>query len=332
MTAPDYSDLDRIGYQVHPVAARFDPYTDAELDALAESIKHNGVLNPITLTQDDGRIVDGVHRARAVAHLRAHGEKVFLPARRLPDHADPYEYARANNDIRRHRPTVLEAARMTTTDNTGGRPETSENSEVMTRKQAAEKAGVSPDTITHARKVVEKSPEPVQDAVEAGAVSVSDAAAVADLPHEAQTDALAKVEAGEARTLKQAAAPVAEPEPAPEPPVDPTAARKEWETAAAALERYEKDEWHPVWEAHHRRVAESPAGKELHDARTERNRLQRELEDAETRVTVAKAAVEDWVEEHALDEYQRLQELKAEVLKLRARADDKMKAWKHARS
>ena len=333
MTAPDYSDLDRIGYRVHPAAAAFDPYTDAELDALTENIRAHGVLNPITLDSYDAgaRIIDGVHRARAVARIRAEGGKEFLPARRLPDGWDPAEWARANNDIRRHRPTVLEAAALTTTKPTGGRPETGEISPVMTRRQAAEKAGVSEDTIKHARKVVEKSPPEVQEAVEDGLVSVSDAASVADQPETAQLHALADVAAGTHRTLKKAAqANVEAPQPEPAPPDEQERLRKAWVEAMAALEEHEKTVWRPAWEAHKQRVDASPAGRELHEARTDRNRLRREFDDAETRVVVAEAAVEDWVEEHALDEYKQVQTLKGEAVVLKAKADEARKAWRRS--
>ena len=286
-TAPDYSDLDRIGYQVHPAAEAFDPYTDAELDALVENIRAHGVLNPITLSQDDGSIIDGVHRARAVARIRAEGGKEFLPARRLPDGRDPVEWAKANNDIRRHRPTVLEAAALTTTKPTGGRPETSENSEVLTRKQAAEKAGVSPDTITHARKVVEKSPPEVQEAVEDGLVSVSDAAAVADQPETVQLHALADVAAGTHRTLKKAAqanVEASQPEPSVPTEEEVAEAKAEYDRLIEAANQADR-EWEAAKETSARwkdkldaALAGQPEGKALAAARAEVERLEAELE------------------------------------------------------
>ena len=214
MTAPDYSDIERIGYTVHPAAERFDPYTDAELDRLVESVRRVGVLNPISVDDYDGAIVDGVHRARAVARIRGEGGKVFLPSRRVPAGADLHEYARANNDIRRHRPPgAVALAEGEKPRHPGGDPTTREGGNFATLSEAEARTGLSRKTLQHGRKVADLAAEEVKQAVRSGEVKVSDAAAVADLPHAEQRDALAKVDSGDARTLRQAAAPALEPEP-----------------------------------------------------------------------------------------------------------------------
>lgn len=54
--------------QAHPYADAFPMLTDADLDELAESIRANGLRQPVVLTPD-GRILDGRNRAAACARL-----------------------------------------------------------------------------------------------------------------------------------------------------------------------------------------------------------------------------------------------------------------------
>ena len=73
-----------------------------------------------------------------------------------------------------------------------------------TAEVVAEQADVSPATAKRIIKVTKKASEKVKEAVKRKRVKVRDAAEVADLPKEKQDEALAKVEAGEAKTLVQA--------------------------------------------------------------------------------------------------------------------------------
>lgn len=72
-------------------------------------------------------------------------------------------------------------------------------------ERVAEEVGVSERTVQMAAKVLDSCAVGVQEAVKAGEVSVSDAAAVADLPKTDQVVALKTVRAGEAKTLAVAA-------------------------------------------------------------------------------------------------------------------------------
>jgi hypothetical protein len=77
--------------------------------------------------------------------------------------------------------------------------------ETPNRDELAKEAGVSRRTVQHADKVTEQGAKAVQDAVVAGDVSVSDAAAIVDLPKGEQAKAVKEVKAGKAKTLKAAA-------------------------------------------------------------------------------------------------------------------------------
>lgn len=71
---------------IHPDAALFPMMSDEEIDALADDIKANGQLHPITV-DEDGRLVDGRNRAEAceragvepiIAKLNGHDPKAFI--------------------------------------------------------------------------------------------------------------------------------------------------------------------------------------------------------------------------------------------------------------
>ena len=186
-------------FPAHPVAALF-PFHGPESRAdLVESIARAGVRDPI-LVDDQDRVVDGRHRQEIARTL-----KVFLPVRRLSAGDDPVAAAWDGNVAHRHL-TVGQRAMMVKRlmkhlgIKQGTRTDTSDNY----RKYRFLMGGVSAFAVRQAGRVLDEAVPEIVDAVDTGAVSVSDAASVAWLPHEAQTDALAKVEAGDARTLKQA--------------------------------------------------------------------------------------------------------------------------------
>lgn len=75
-----------------------------------------------------------------------------------------------------------------------------------TRDHVAEKAGFgNHETMRQMEKVKEGCSADVQSEVDTGAISISDAASVAHLPHDVQDKALGKVTYGAAKTLKKAA-------------------------------------------------------------------------------------------------------------------------------
>jgi ParB-like nuclease domain len=95
------------------------------------------------------------------------------------------------------------------TPKTSGNPNSGKNSGIEkgteTRKHVAEKSGLGNETtLRQMEKVKEKCSADVQSEVDAGAISISDAASVAHLPHDVQDKALGKVTYGAAKTLKKA--------------------------------------------------------------------------------------------------------------------------------
>jgi ParB-like chromosome segregation protein Spo0J len=85
-----------------------------------------------------------------------------------------------------------------------GRP-SSKLDEGRTDSKSAESVGWSKDTFRAAKTVDEKGTEALNDAVQAGDVSIHDAAKVATQPPEVQDEAVGAVQNGQARTASEAA-------------------------------------------------------------------------------------------------------------------------------
>ena len=185
---------------VHTLAAAFPPLSDAEYAALKASIAEVGLLSPVLLT-DDGQLLDGVHRRRACQELGVPCGYTYPH-----DGQDPIALVIAANNARRHMTTDQKArvaARLATYGSGGDRDQKRKNA-LLTQEDAAAAMGVSRRTVQQAAKA---ATAPVLDqAVAAGAVAVSDAAAVVGQPEDVQREAVARVESKQSPTLRKAAA------------------------------------------------------------------------------------------------------------------------------
>jgi len=87
--------LDYLKLTDHPIASLFPLMDSYGIDALADDIGHNGLLEPITLFE--GKILDGRNRFRAC-------KKIGLAPRfqELPDGVNPWNFAWSRNAERRH--------------------------------------------------------------------------------------------------------------------------------------------------------------------------------------------------------------------------------------
>lgn len=192
--------------QFHPAASLFPMLPDAELSALAESIKAHGLLEPIKV--HDGKIIDG--RNRMTACTLAGVQPQFQPA---PINGSPADYVFAVNDKRRH---LTEGARALAAanyqdliaDEAKQRMEAGRKSDPkatgpqgQTRDIAGKKFNVSGKTVDRAAQVVKHGAPELVKAVEAGEVPVAVAAKVAELPRREQA---AAVKGGKA-AVKEAA-------------------------------------------------------------------------------------------------------------------------------
>lgn len=198
--------------EFHPLSELLPLPTDEEIDELAADIKSGKQHQPIVLL--DRKILEG--RCRYLACQKAGVKPFTRDYNRREDGNDPVAFVLSQNVFRRHltasqramslaalrakQPPQKKSVNLQTTN--GG---STASANLRGSEAAAVAAGVSAKTMESAERVAANAPKQIIDAVRDGDVAVSDAAAIADLPKSEQKQALAKVESGEAKTLKAAA-------------------------------------------------------------------------------------------------------------------------------
>jgi ParB-like chromosome segregation protein Spo0J len=218
---------------VHPAAMLFPMMQGTDFGALVEDIETNGLREPIVVYQE--QILDGRNRLRACEIAGV--EPRFVEWDGV---STPLAFVVSRNLHRRHlnesQRSVIgaqvkamfeeEAAerRASTLAQFADDPQSTSDGEAgdekhrefpvianlhergrTTNEEAAAMLNVSARSVATASKVLETGDEEVIGEIMAGNVSVSDAAAVAELPKEEQRQALEAVRSGRARTLRQAA-------------------------------------------------------------------------------------------------------------------------------
>lgn len=173
-------------YQQHPLSAVFPGMSSEDFHALKDSIENIGVQNPVTLL--DGMVIDGWHRYTAANELG-----IDCPTVDLGD-VDPRDFVLAQNKARRHI-TQSQLAMATTSVYAWapeGRQKLHTECAVKTTAEMADIAGVHRNTIVQAQAVRAKATPEVIAAVKAGEIGLPKAARIAQLPKEAQAEAIAK--------------------------------------------------------------------------------------------------------------------------------------------
>ncbi|HET6882661.1 MAG TPA: hypothetical protein VFI31_21010 [Pirellulales bacterium] len=214
---------------VHPAAALFPLMHGSELELLVEDIVKNGLREPIVLYQ--GLILDGRNRLHACELAQV--EPRFIG---WDGEGSPLAFVLSRNLHRRHldesqraviaaRAKVMFKKEATDRDranrlssrakSSANEPDDEQNSRVPANganlhrwQRVNAKAGVvlnvSARLVATATRVLAAGDEELIAAVETGLVSVSDAAAILELPKDKQRQAVAAVHSGNARTLRQA--------------------------------------------------------------------------------------------------------------------------------
>lgn len=188
----------------HPVADIFPMMSEREFSDLVEDIAANGLRESIWL-HSDGRIIDGRNRYRAC--VEAGVEPVFRTYG--GDDGGLVPFVVSLNLHRRHLNETqrgMVAARVANMGHGGARGTQSQDANLrldladepepssvpaITDAQAAEMLNVSKRTVTFARKVQEQAVPELVEKVDAGEISVSTAAVIAEAPEEEQREVIA---------------------------------------------------------------------------------------------------------------------------------------------
>ena len=155
----------------HPLATAFPAMDAASLVQLRDDIERNGVREPIWLYE--GRILDGRHRYACCTELG-----IQCPTRNY-EGGNPFAFVVSLNLRRRHLDesqramVAAELARLAAR----GRPEKNQQNCRFTQSEAAAALNVSTRQVGNAAAVMKHAPVKVVEAVKAGEISVSRAAA-----------------------------------------------------------------------------------------------------------------------------------------------------------
>lgn len=202
--------------RAHPAAELFPMLGDSELSDLAADIAAHGQKHPIVVVDGHGEwlILDGRNRAEACRRVGVTPDRVVWSG------SDPVAYVLSTNLHRRHlnesqrgmvafeveKIYAAEAAKVVRGPGKKGeadlphlpRPQ-------QARDKAAAALNVSPRLVQDAKKVATKAAPEVVEAVRSGKIAVGDAVRIVAEPQAKQAAFVASVEAGEAKTLKEAA-------------------------------------------------------------------------------------------------------------------------------
>mgnify|MGYP000855392804 CR=1 FL=1 len=177
--------LEKIGgYEVHPFASKFPSLDKAESEDLVNSIKENGLRNPIVMDKI-GQVVDGRNRLRAC--LKAGVEPEFT---QLDDSVDVVQFILDLNIHRRH---------LTTSQRASLAVEILELGKGSTIKAEAERMKVSASTIKTAKRVKDNAVPEINTAVREGRMDVKTAETLSTESPEVQREAAASPDRNSSR-------------------------------------------------------------------------------------------------------------------------------------
>jgi N6-adenosine-specific RNA methylase IME4/anti-sigma28 factor (negative regulator of flagellin synthesis) len=186
--------------EFHEAADIFPLMQGEEFENLVADVKRNGLLDDIVV-HNDGAILDGRNRYRACEEAGI--EPRF---RQWIGSGSAIDFVVSANLHRRHlneSQRAMVAERIATLRKHRKKPR--DGQICLSQKEAAERVNVSERSVKTARRVRENAVPEITHAVEAGELSVSDAAVAAKLPEAKQRKALRMIEEGRAKHMKDAA-------------------------------------------------------------------------------------------------------------------------------
>ncbi|WP_409048608.1 DNA N-6-adenine-methyltransferase [Microbacterium sp. HA-8] len=157
---------------VSPIAEIYPLMGTPELTELADSIRRNGLREPVVL-RPDGAVLDGRNRLRACAIAEVEPRFVEFAG----TDREALEFVVDTNSHRRHlseSARALVAARLATFTH-GGRRDGG-NPALLTQRDAAERLGVSERSVRDGKVVIDHAPAELVDDVQRGLIAVRAAA------------------------------------------------------------------------------------------------------------------------------------------------------------
>jgi hypothetical protein len=165
--------VDAIDAPPHAIALTMPSMPHMEYRALVEDIATHGQRDPITLFE--GAVLDGVHRQRACRDIGVPVRFTVFEG----SFADAVAFVVSKNVLRRHLTESQRAlvgaklTNLTAEAARGGRPGKTSPQGDVSRTEAAQLVGVSPNTLTRARTVLRAGDADVVAAVERGELTVA---------------------------------------------------------------------------------------------------------------------------------------------------------------
>ncbi len=176
---------DVLGFPVHPLARLFPMMDERALEDLQADMAQHGQREPIWLL--DGQVLDGRNRLLCARRLG------LAPVVKTFEGADPAAFIISLNLRRRHlteSQRAMVASRLAQMP--AHRPKGEAGGSTLSQAQAAQLLQVSRSAVQQARKVATEGAPALVEAVEAGVVPVSVAAAVVKEAPEVQADLVAR--------------------------------------------------------------------------------------------------------------------------------------------
>ncbi|MGO1073389.1 ParB/RepB/Spo0J family partition protein [Lysobacter sp. CA199] len=170
-----------MSYEFHPLCLALPDMNKDQFQQLVADVRSNGLLHPIMLLEE--QILDGRHRYRAC--LECEIEPRFVEF----NGSDPLSFVISENVARRHlndSQRAMVAARLANRSVGGDGHCATLHNGVVTQTQAARLLSVSKRSVVKAAQVKEHGTEPLIARVDAGAISVNEAAKIAELNPKAQ--------------------------------------------------------------------------------------------------------------------------------------------------
>ncbi|WP_408951578.1 ParB/RepB/Spo0J family partition protein [Lysobacter sp. Hz 25] len=165
-----------MSYAFHPLCQALPDMNKDQFQQLVADVKSNGLLHPIVLLDD--QILDGRHRYRACMECQIEPRYIEFTG------SDPLGFVISENVARRHlneSQRAMVAARLANRSVGGDGHSANLQNGLVTRTHAARMLAVSDRSVAKAARVKEHGAEPLVAQVDAGAISLHEAAKIAEL-------------------------------------------------------------------------------------------------------------------------------------------------------